>query len=724
MQAWQATVQDERGNAVINPAVTVYEEDGTTLADIYEENGTPKANPFDGDLEGFVQFWANPGVYRVQTGSEDWYVELGALELATAANDAVGQIYTLNGYAEALAAAGTVSGDIDRISTIIDGRLVEWVREAGGPCLGGGWVPAGDTFFEHFGVHGSTDNATDMQAALNYVKSEGAHLKGMPPKTYSFESPLDAALPLGDTTRWSMDMTGCILKQNFAGRDQIGLRFSVPGARAGGVVRFRGARFENGPAAVDNPPIMLDTSGTANVHGDELHFAGSTNTQWRADSMYNNRFDRITCYYGGRFLPYRVTTGVTFSTTFGSPAVRADVTHFTAADVGKTLVLTREDGRSEMILVAAFVSTTEVTASKPLATNYSGATANWEHARITIAGTTATIVGANWPTNVNGQSFYVLGTGENGMPERLEIETRVNATTVTLSEAPTNNVTNARFAVASVDFGASPEYAGANTSLIETNYVTIDELFVENCRGVPLIVNDAANLYIANGKIHGEAQPNGNTAATSHHIWAAAWQGGYEGTLEADNVSGAKILNIANPGKLKFDNHLRAFVAINQKLVEHVSPTVSGLVGIESIEAIGNVNVVSQIRDEAMGSLGLTRIGSVSQAGVAPIYLPTRPHGFLTLNSDAQEFLNYSWEEPPVIVDTTTLTAHRARELSSVGSQVKGDVISITRKGGGAFNLNVRDFTSGTVLKALLQNTWGEFAWNGTAWELVRSGTL
>ncbi|OJH46176.1 hypothetical protein [Paracoccus sp. SM22M-07] len=579
---------------------------------------------------------------------------------------------------------------------------------------------------EYFGAVGDgvTDDAPALQAAIDYAKSEGAILRGTPGKTYLYRSPLDASLPLGNNTRWSLDLTGCVMKQDFAGRDQIGLRFSVPGGRAGGVVRLRGARFENGPDAVANPPIMLDTSGTANVHGDELHFAGSTNTQWRGDSMYNNRFKRFTHYYGGMFMPYKISTGVTFSTTFGSPIIEANPEHFSAADVGRNLTLTRADGRSEMFRIDAFVSPTQVMASKAATTNYSDATGNWEHARITLSGTTATILGADWPVNIAGQSIYVLGAGSGGMLARLKIVTRNSGTTVTLAEAAPSNVTNARFAVASVDIGSSVEYAGANTTSIETNYVTIDEMFVENCRGVPLVVNDAANLWISNGKIHGEAQPNGNTAATSHHIWAAAWQGGYEGTLEADNVSGAKVLNIANPGKLKFDNHLRAMVAINQKLVEHVSPATGGVVEIESVEAIGNVGVTAQIRDEALGSLGLTRIGSVSQAGSAPIYLPTRPHGLLTLDKDAQEFINYDWSEPPVIVDTTTLTAHRSRELAATGAQVAGDVIRIVRTGAGAFNLNVRDFSSSTTLKALTQNTWGDFAWNGTNWRLIGYGTL
>lgn len=65
MEAWQATVQDEFGNIVFNPSVTVYEEDGETVAEIFNEDGSTKPNPFIGDLEGFVQFWAKNGTYKI-----------------------------------------------------------------------------------------------------------------------------------------------------------------------------------------------------------------------------------------------------------------------------------------------------------------------------------------------------------------------------------------------------------------------------------------------------------------------------------------------------------------------------------------------------------------------------------------------------------------------------------------------------------------------------------
>lgn len=82
MFAWQATVQNEYGEVVVSPKVTVYLQDGITLANIFNQNGKPKENPFIGSLEGFVQFWADAGTYKVKgaiglESTEVWVVSLG-----------------------------------------------------------------------------------------------------------------------------------------------------------------------------------------------------------------------------------------------------------------------------------------------------------------------------------------------------------------------------------------------------------------------------------------------------------------------------------------------------------------------------------------------------------------------------------------------------------------------------------------------------------------------
>lgn len=68
MYPWQATVQDDAGNAVPFPFITVYGGDGS-LASIYDESGAALSNPLTGTIEGFVQFWANEGEYRIEGAS-------------------------------------------------------------------------------------------------------------------------------------------------------------------------------------------------------------------------------------------------------------------------------------------------------------------------------------------------------------------------------------------------------------------------------------------------------------------------------------------------------------------------------------------------------------------------------------------------------------------------------------------------------------------------------
>lgn len=161
MQAWQATVQDEQGNVVFNPSVTVYLEDGVTLAPIFNEDGSPKANPFIGSLEGFVQFWADSGVYKIVGASgpdstEVWEVTLGA----------VNRVYS--GYGDFISSSIPASEDV--ATAIIDGVLISWKRDPSGtvgPTADGGmWSPADeDLSVLHWGG--------GYQAAIDYALNSG-----------------------------------------------------------------------------------------------------------------------------------------------------------------------------------------------------------------------------------------------------------------------------------------------------------------------------------------------------------------------------------------------------------------------------------------------------------------------------------------------------------------------------------------------------------------------
>ena len=74
-------------------------------------------------------------------------------------------------YVAALAAATSAPTTQNRISAIVSGKLIEWVRQAGGPCLGGGWIPAGDVTPLHFGAVG--DGVNDDRAAFAAMNAAG-----------------------------------------------------------------------------------------------------------------------------------------------------------------------------------------------------------------------------------------------------------------------------------------------------------------------------------------------------------------------------------------------------------------------------------------------------------------------------------------------------------------------------------------------------------------------
>ena len=171
MFAWQATVQDEFGNAVLLPVVTVYLEGGLTLASIYDESGVPLPNPLTGTLEGFVQFWADRGNYEIEGASggsvtETWSVPLGDW------------IHPFSN--RAAAEAATVPPPVDLIGVFApDGDTLWYKRDAAGTALttgdGSKWSPDRVATLRHFGAVGDgvTDNSIIMGTVADYCTSTG-----------------------------------------------------------------------------------------------------------------------------------------------------------------------------------------------------------------------------------------------------------------------------------------------------------------------------------------------------------------------------------------------------------------------------------------------------------------------------------------------------------------------------------------------------------------------
>lgn len=178
MQAWQATVQDDRGNAVPNPVVTVYEDDGVTEAAIFDELGVALPNPLTGNIDGFVQFWAGPGQYLIEGSGDTWAVDLGALEVA--------ELASAWAFRYANVAAARTGGVLTPVTSITtrDGLAF---REAPSDSLyfafqtpdNRKWWPAGWTSPEHFEAVGNgssaspTDDAAKIQMMFDCIGPSG-----------------------------------------------------------------------------------------------------------------------------------------------------------------------------------------------------------------------------------------------------------------------------------------------------------------------------------------------------------------------------------------------------------------------------------------------------------------------------------------------------------------------------------------------------------------------
>jgi hypothetical protein len=179
--AWQATAQNELGNRIVNPVVTVRDANGN-LATIYSDaEYTALANPFTGTPEGFCQFWAETGEYTIEgsdgsTLTETWYENIVAPE--NFANLAPFD-------SRADAEASLVPDVFTHIGVVGPDGTMRYIYDADGTALetadGRTWSPDGDVTVYHFGVVPSSRsdasaNSTRINAADAYAASVGKPL--------------------------------------------------------------------------------------------------------------------------------------------------------------------------------------------------------------------------------------------------------------------------------------------------------------------------------------------------------------------------------------------------------------------------------------------------------------------------------------------------------------------------------------------------------------------
>ena len=88
---------------------------------------------------------------------------------AAAAISAMIAVAAANPFASYSAAMAADKTGLGKVSAIIDDRLVEWVRQSGGPCLGGGWSPAGDATPDHWGIAPGVDETAKITSMLDWA---------------------------------------------------------------------------------------------------------------------------------------------------------------------------------------------------------------------------------------------------------------------------------------------------------------------------------------------------------------------------------------------------------------------------------------------------------------------------------------------------------------------------------------------------------------------------
>lgn len=93
---------------------------------------------------------------------------------------------------------------------------------------------------------------------------------------------------------------------------------------------------------------------------------------------------------------------------------------------------------------------------------------------------------------------------------------------------------------------------------------------------------------------------------------------------------------------------------------------------------------------------------------------------YQTISADANETLT-PYSSGHIVRHTGTLTADRTITLATSGAVPGVTRFRITRTGGGGFNLNVH---ATGPLRAMAQNTWAEFVYDGSDYFVAAAGTL
>lgn len=494
MFAWQATVQDEKGDVVILPSVTVYDESGA-IASIYDETGAPLPNPFVGTMEGFVQFWAYAGKYEIEGASgsdrtETWSVTLGLNEVQS-------------GYAAVVSFAA--SSGFSTVSAVVNGLKLSWTKDPAGTCLGGGWIPVGNPYPEHWGAvaDGGTLDTVPMQAWADFIRVNGrpgrlnsrtyvvTSLEMMPSKFYSIEGD---NFQLSEILIRNTERTGVGLNFGHVDgntRPPAGVRIDNIRVRAGFGTKACLVQFAR---SIDLQVFRLKISG---YHGA---------TGMRCYGLWNCDFKEVTVYGCGWNFPAKdVTPGVRFAIALSGTTLTSTVDTFSADDVGKNItVYNPNQSGGQRHTITAYTGPRAVTVSapqvgQPVASGFG--TFGGTLGRIT-AGSATLNLGRALSADDIGRVVYIIDAGQvagAGGPTPLRARiTAVSGMTATLDKTATNTTgwVDMVFDPA-VDIG-EPDETIANG---KTNDASFGDLHIELHAGCGLVAY-GVRTYFDNLKLH------------------------------------------------------------------------------------------------------------------------------------------------------------------------------------------------------------------------------
>lgn len=159
-----------------------------------------------------------------------------ALDKANAAVASIEPPYTAFPSYEAASVADKPF-DLQRVSAIVGGLLVEWIRDPLGTCLGDGWSPAGDYAFpEHWGAAG--DGVSDDTSAVSSAVNSGKIATGGG-GVYRVTSTVVAAAAVevvNLSILWAGAAESLVMRLNGTGARLIGCRIDGSNIASSGIV--------------------------------------------------------------------------------------------------------------------------------------------------------------------------------------------------------------------------------------------------------------------------------------------------------------------------------------------------------------------------------------------------------------------------------------------------------------------------------------------------------